>query len=338
MAKDVLVCIPILDSRLEFAQRVSLPSLRNSLSVYRGAVAFSVSLVAQNIPPEALARFSDLPRWYLQHVDQAIAPCPFGDRLGMYQARCRAALTGYSYYLIVDDDFRFHSDSVTRYAEIIEGMEADPKVGSVMCGSFFGGGRNKADPFYPYPDQSILTNNGLIVRNLGRIHPEKYTAIFPKEVMNWKRAVFSPDNIIGCLPLLEGLTVAKSYNHRTQHYNSPCGGVAHLPKDYQPLLAEKLEVLYPTFRITEGWQEADDWALGHQLFGENLIFDREIVGSRDGKPATADYLEYSKVFRPSRRFSRPAKPAKEKAVKVKAPKVRNPKPGKKKRNSMFFDD
>lgn len=174
------------------------------------------------------------------------------------------------------------------------------------------------------------------MRNLGRIHPEKYTAILPKGVMDWKRAVFSPDNLIGCLPLLEGLTLAKSYNHKTQHYNSPCGGIAHIPKDYQPLLAEKSGVLYPTFQITDDWQEADDWEFGQQLFGENLIFNREIVGGRNGKPATAESLEYSEVFTPSKRFSRAAKPAKVKEDK--APKVQNQKQSKKsKKSKMFFD-
>lgn len=335
MSKDILICIPVLPSRLEFAQRVSLPSLRNSLNAYRGPVQFSVSLVAYNIPPEALERFSSLPRWYIQHVDQPITPCPFGSRLDMFQARRQAALTGYSYYLIADDDFKFHVDSVQRYAEVVEGIEADPQVGTVMCGSSFGGGSRKPQPFYPYPDQSIWTNKGLIIQNLGRRNPEKYTAIFPKESADWQQVMFSPDNLLGCLPLLEGLTIAKSYNHRTQHYNSPCGGTANLPKDYQPLLAEKMGVLYPTFQITEDWKEADDWELGSQLFGENLIFNREITGSRDGKPATAGCLEYSEVFKPSRRFSRVAKPVKVKADKVKAARVRHPRPPKK--NKMFFD-
>lgn len=146
MANDALICIPILDSRLEFAQRVLLPSLWNSLNTYPGRVQFSVSLVAQNIPPEQLARFNRLPHWHLQHVDKDIAPCPFGDRLGMYQAKCQAALTGYSYYVLADDDFRFSLDAVTRYAAIIEGMEAHPKVGSVMCAGFLGGSK-KTEPF-----------------------------------------------------------------------------------------------------------------------------------------------------------------------------------------------
>lgn len=335
MSKDILICIPVLSSRLEFAQRVSLPSLRNSLNAYQGPVQFSVSLVAYNIEPEALEYFSTLPRWHIQYIHQTITPCPFGDRLGMFHALRQAALTGYSYYLLAHDDFKFHEESVKRYAEIVLAMEANPQVGTVMCGSVLGGGSHKSEPFYPYPEQSVWISKGLIVRNLGRLHPEKYTAIFPKESADWQRVVFSPDNLLGCLPLLEGLTIAKSYNHWTKHYNSPCGGTANLPKDYQPLLAGKMGILYPIFQITQNWKDADDWELGAQLFGENLIFNRDIMGSRKGKPATAGCLEYSDVFKPSRRFSRVTKPVKVKAAKVKAARVSNPRPPKK--NRMFFD-
>ena len=302
MANDVLICIPLLNSRLEYIQRVLLPSLGISLDHYHGPVQFSVSLVAQNIPPEELVRFSSLPRWYIQHVAQPITLCPFGDCLGMWQARCRAALTGYSYYLLADDDFRFHIDAVTRYAEIVKALEAHPKVGTVMCTGVMGGysreGIPKSDPYYLHPNQPIGVSRGLIVRNLGRINSAEYEAIFPRGVMEWTRAAFRPDNIVGLLPTLEGLSVAKSYNHLTDHYNNPAGATAKILKAYQPLLTEKMEVLYPRFQITASWQKANDWAFGHRLFGENLKFDCEIGGSRDGKPADG-CLEYNKVFTPA---------------------------------------
>lgn len=332
MANDALICIPLLASRVEFIQKVLLPSLKISLESYTGPVQFHVSLVAQGIPLGDLSPFSSLPHWSLQTFTDPFTPCPYGDKLVSYRIRQQAALTGYSYYLLADDDFRFYEKSMTpsgakgsqfevssiaRYAEVVEAMERNPNVGSVMCASFFGGGLRKPNPFYPLEKpETMWTNKGLIVRNLGRLYPERYEAIFPKGVMDWTRAVFSPDLILGCLPLLEGLQVAKSFNHPAQHYTSFVGSVANVPLDYRPLLPDKSSVLYPNFQITDTWRQADDWSLGKQLFGENLSFNQEITGRPHESPGASKVLTCADVFKPRSSFfaaafkASPAKPTK----------------------------
>lgn len=182
--------------------------------------------------------------------------------------RRNAFLSGYDYYMMIDDDMEFVEGSFSAYKESLVYMDQNPDCCSVMGTSPMGSG---GKDWTPQAYRGLTwTNRGLILRNMEMILPDKYDTCISREMLSWNKVTFD-DWSVPLHPLTEGFYSAKQFKTPTRHYHI-APGVS--PEDYEKLRTIPSHVKdYFRWKLCrqdvytiDQWKETDDFHFFKAMF------------------------------------------------------------------------